>query len=280
MADLTPEQQQLANDVQEAQQAPDYREGQHSSGYFDSTYKWQGTGEDAIPPEGSEGALPEGSTPEQQSEEMAALAAKLGIDPNQLGKSQEELDANKPPLPVDDWYSQQFGTQEAQQFAESFKKYVGIDIKEAYQLMNNTAQVTKGLESWRAQVQTERDLGILQQEFGNEFDQIMPLVAQEFQRIKAVNPQQAAALDNVDGARYLAAYIRQRGIGATQPNQLARQDVPQFNFPNVRTRHTGGSSTAPTIRMSEFIKWTDDDVQRRYNEVVAAKQAGTFIYDL
>lgn len=246
---------------------------QHTSGYMDSTYHWNS-------PE--EPAQQEAPQPIEQlnADDLDEYAKKLGINPDELGKSEEELRANEPPLSPDDWYSQQFGTAEAKQFADNFKKHLGLDIKEVYELINSTANVTKGLEQWRQQVQNERDLGLLKQEFGNEFDSIMPGVKAEFDRIKSVNPRQAAALDNIDGVRYLAAYIRQREGGITQSTSMNTTDIPQFDYPNVRRRPGGGNSNAPVIRMSEFLKWSDDDVQRRYQEVVQAKQNGTFIYDL
>lgn len=274
----TPEnQQQLSQDVQQSQQEQPVNEERAGSvtGYFDSTYKFQ------APEQGEtqQQEVQEGQT-ENQPSQLDELGQRLGIDPNDLGKSPEELEANQPPLPADDWYSQQFDTDEAKQFAENFKKHLGIDIKDAYKLINETAQVTQGLEGWRKQVQNERDLGILRQEFGQQFDNIMPQVAQEFQRLKQVNPQQAAALDNIDGVRYLAAYISQRQGGVTQPTRTDRTDIPQYNYPNVRQRHGGGTPPAPMIKMSDFLKWSDDEVQSRYQEIIQAKQAGTFIHDI
>lgn len=269
-----PEEQILQNQapVQEPVQEQEQGEKQHSSGYFDSTYRWQSSEVEEVP---------QAAEPDSNFEE---LGKKLGIDPETLGKSPEELEKEAPPeekLSPEDWYKQQFGTAEAQQFADNFKKHLGIDIKEAYELINNTAQVTQGLEQWRREVHTQRELEQLRTEFGNEFDSIMPQVAQEFQRIRQVNPQQAAALDNIDGARYLAAYIRQRG-GMSQNTQPLQQrtDVPSYALPNVRQRHGQGTPPAPTIRMSEFIKWSDEEVQSRYKDISLARQMGTFIYDV
>lgn len=268
---LTPQQQELAQQIETAQNDPAYRENQHTSGYMDSTYKWQPA---EAPEEPVEQEAP------METPELDALAQKLGIDPNQLGRSQEEIDADKPPMPTEDWYKQQFGTEEAKQFADNFKKHLGIDIKEVYDLIHNTANVTTGLERWRQQVQNERDLGILQQEFGQEFQSIMPQVKAEFDRIAQVNPQQAAALDNIDGVRYLAAYIRQRNGSVTQPRSMNVPNVPDFQLPNVRRRSGTGGTNAPIIRMSEFITWSDDEVQARMRDIMLAKQNGTFLNDL
>lgn len=254
--------------------------GQDSQGYINSTYQWGSPPDtqDSVPTE-DEGGSYSGDMPDA---ELVALSEKLGINPDDLGRSEEDIKKDQPPMPTEDWYAQQFAEPEAKQFADNFRKHLGIDIKEVYELIHNTANVTKGLESWRQQVQAQRDLDVLRSELGNEFDNIMPQVAQEFQRIRQVNPQQAAALDNLDGARYLAAYIRQKSGGGrtTQPIGQNNQNVPQFSYPNVRQVPGSGGSKPPTIRMSEFLKWEDSEVQRRYNDIVQAKQNGTFIYDI
>lgn len=212
------------------------------------------------------------------NEELKALADKVGIPPEQLGKAPEQ---DKPDTPVnpDDWYAKQFGEPEAKQFADNFKKFVGIDIKDVYGLINNTAQVTQGLEGWRQEVYAKQQIESLRTEFGSDYDTVMPQVLQEFQRIREVNPQQAQALDNIDGARYLAAYVRQQGQASQQQPQ-AQTQIPSYDFPNVRHTNMGNKPPAPTIRMSDFITWSDEEVQSRMPELVAARKNGTFIHDI
>jgi hypothetical protein len=203
------------------------------------------------------------------------LATKLGVDPASIGQPEVVEQVAPPPVNTEDWYAKQFGTDEAKQFADNFKKYIGIDIKEVYQLINNTAQVNTGLETWRKQVTVQQQTQQLKQEFGAEFDTLMPLIGQRFKQIQATNPKQAAALDNLDGARMLAALIRQEGI---QQNSVQQPDVPQY-LPNRRPLNRGGQGQSPVIKMSDFVKWSDEEVQARYGEIVRAKQNGTFIND-
>jgi hypothetical protein len=202
------------------------------------------------------------------------LATKLGIDPNTIGQPEAPEQA-APPANTEDWYAKQFGTVEAQQFAENFKKYVGLDIKEVYKLINDTATVTQGVETWRKQVTVQQQTQQLKQEFGDDFDSIMPLIGQRFKQIQQSNPKQAQALDNLDGARMLAALIRQEGY---QQSVVQNPEVPPY-LPNRRPINRGGQGTSPVIKMSDFVKWSDAEVQARYGEVVRAKQNGTFIND-
>jgi len=203
------------------------------------------------------------------------LATKLGVDPNSLG--QEEAPVEQPPVSVEDWYAGQFGSTEAQQFADNFKKHLGIDIKEVYQLIQNTAQVTKGVEQWRQQVTAQTQAQQLRQELGDEFDTLMPMIGQRFSEIKKANPKQAAALDNIDGARMLAALIRQEGVQQRTP--MGNSNVPNY-LPNRRQVNRGGNGQSPVIKMSDFINWSDSDVQMRMPDIIRAKQNGTFIHDI
>ena len=218
---------------------------------------------------------PQESQQQDPGYDIGELATKLGIDPNSLG--QEEVPVVEQPKSTEDWYAAQFGTAESQQFAENFKKHLGIDIKEVYQLIQNTAQVNTGLEQWRQQVAAQTQAQQLRQELGSEFDSLMPLIGERFQQIKKVNPQQAAALDNLDGARMLAALIRQEGVQKGVP--LGNQNVPNY-LPNRRQANRGYSGQSPVIKMSEFINWSDSDVQTRMPDIIRAKQNGTFIHDI
>lgn len=208
---------------------------------------------------------------------LEELSQKLGVDPNTLG-TPPVPEVQEPPAPVnpDDWYKNQFKTPEALEFVENFKKYVGFDIKEVYKLIQDTAQTTQGVEQWRREVHAERQLATIKQELGQEFDSIMPQVLQRFNQIRQTNPQQAQALDNIDGVRMLAALIRQEGRQSSVTNNPS---IPQF-YPNRRPANHGVTNQSPVIKMSDFINWSDADVQARMPEIIRAKQEGRFIHDL
>jgi hypothetical protein len=125
------------------------------------------------------------------------------------------------------------------------------------------------LEGWRGEVQHEKQMEGLRKEFGSEFEDLMPKVVERFGKLPKA---QQVALDNADGARMLAAMIRQEELsqkgGRTNP----------YASTNVRPLQRAGN-TSPVIRMSEFVKWSDEEVQQRMPDIIKAKQNGTFIND-
>lgn len=210
--------------------------------------------------------------------DLQELAEKLGVNPEDIGQPPApEPPEEKVYADPDDWYSEQFSTPEASKFADDFRKYVGFDIKEVYGLIKQTAEVTKGVDQWRQEAYAQQQLNSLRQDFGEEFDSLMPQVLDRFAQIREVNPQQAAALDNPDGARMLAALIRQeQSQGVQQPP--SQKNVPNF-LPNKR-QVTHGRNQPPVIKYSEMMKWSGEEIDRRYGEILQAKQNGTLIYDI
>lgn len=77
----------------------------------------------------------------------------------------------------------------------------------------------------------------------------------------------------------LAALIKQEGLRKQDPSGNLNPDVPQY-YPNRRPANHGFTNQSPIIKMSEFINWTDADVQARMPEIIRAKQEGRFIHDL
>lgn len=220
------------------------------------------------------------NTPEETNPDIQELSEKLGVNPEDIGKepTPEPEEPKQDYVDPEDWYAQQFNEEKAQQFAEDFKKYVGIDIKEVYGLIKNTAEVTKYVDDWRQQAVAEQQVNKLKQEFGQEYDTLMPQVLERFGQIKKANPQQGAALDNPDGARLIAALIRQERMQGKTQIPPATKDVPTY-FPNRRQVNHGRESS-PVIKMSEMITWTGEEMDRRYADIVLAKRNGTFVYDV
>lgn len=218
--------------------------------------------------------------PTEVNPDIQELSEKLGVNPEEIGNEPqpEPEEPQQDYIDPDDWYAQQFSEEKAQKFAEDFKKYVGLDIKEVYGLIKNTAEVTQHVDDWRQQAVAEQQLSQLKQEFGNEFDTLMPQVLERFGEIKQKNPQQAAALDNPDGARLIAALIRQEQSSGQQQRPAATKEVPNY-FPN-RRNVSHGRESSPVIRMSEMITWTGEEMDRRYADIVLAKRNNTFIYDV
>ena len=201
------------------------------------------------------------------------LAAKLGVDPASLGTPEEgqvvpPTDNTQQEEEPD--YLAKFDTEQGKRFRSEFKEYLGIDPVEAYNLIQTTSQLVQHLDGWRGQVQHQQEMEGLRKEFGGEFETIMPKVVERFAKL----PQaQQVALDNADGAKMLAAMIRQEELQSRggRPNPYAST--------NVRPLPRSGNGS-PVIRMSEFVNWTDAEVQSRMPDIMKAKQSGTFINDL
>lgn len=203
----------------------------------------------------------EGQQPQQPSQdELQELSERLGINPEDIGKPDQPEEPKEERLSTEDWYSKQFGTPEAKQFAENFKKHFGMDIKQVYEVINSTAQVTQGLEQWRKEVHAQQQVKQLQQEWGNEFGDVMPQVIQKFQQIRKTNPRQAQALDNLDGARMLRALVlqeKQQGQ-SVQPNL----SQPPTYLPNRRPLQRGGNGTPNVVKMSDYVNMSDSEAQQ------------------
>lgn len=228
-----------------------------TTGYFDGSGRAYGVPDRTQPTD-----QPPTNTPN----ELEELSKKLGIDPNTIGQP----DAPEPPAPpmnTEDWYAKQFGSEEAKQFAENFKKFVGIDIKEVYGLINNTAQVTRGVEEWRQQVAAKQQLDTLKSELGSEFEDLMPHVLEKFRQIKQTNPRQAQALDNIDGAKMLAALIKQE---RSRGQQFVAPDVPNY-FPNRRPVDHSNSGTGNFVKFTDFVKWSDSELQAKLPDIQSGR---------
>jgi len=189
------------------------------------------------------------------------LSQKLGLQ-NQTPETQTPEQ--------EDEYLQKLETEEGRRLAADFKNVIGIDLQEAFGIIQDTARLTKNLDAWRQQIQIEQQAQQLKQEWGQDFDVIMPKVTAAFQKLP---PQMQKALDNPDGARLLAAQIRQQERGALRGNTS-----PYVPSGNVRSL-SGGAQT-PVIKMSEMVTWSGQEMDRRMPEIIKAKQAGTLINDL
>jgi hypothetical protein len=250
-------------EIQEGQtvvgNTPEIQEG----GYFNTNYHAGQANQAAQEEGGLAGA----------AQTINELAAKLGVDPASLA-APESMDTPtvtpqvEPTEEVD--YMAKFNTEEGKRFRSEFKNYLGIDPVEAYNLIQTTSQLVQHLDGWRGEVVHERQMDSLKKEFGAEFDTIMPEVVERFSKLPKA---QQVALDNADGARMLAAMIRQEKLSQKGGR------VNPYASTNVRPLPRSGNGS-PVIKMSEFVNWTDAEVQSRMPDIIKAKQSGTFINDL
>lgn len=199
------------------------------------------------------------------------LSQKLGVNPDELGSTSPEPEL---PLGTEDEkaaFLKKLNSEDGQRFRNEFKEYVGVDVVEAFQAIQDAATLTKELDSWRRDMVRQEETKVLRQELGQEFDILMPEIVDYF---KQLPPAQQQALDNLDGARMIAALIRQ---GKKQVRNGQPGNLPPFVQGNVRSTAQRG---APVIRMSEMVQWKGAELDARMGDVIRAKQAGTFINDL
>lgn len=206
-------------------------------------------------------------------EEIAQLSEKLGINPADFLNAQQpqEVPQQQPapapqPEPTDDMFKR-FNSAEGQRMREEFKKVMGIDPLEAFQAVQNTQTQLQQIEQWRQQVAVEKQMDTLKSEWGAEFDTTFSEVRERFQKLP---DHMKAALDNLDGARLLAAQIRAERYGGHDNTPLPRSSVPSRTT-NIRT--TG----APVgyVKTSDYL---NDRVSEA--EYIAALNAGRVIRDI
>jgi hypothetical protein len=199
------------------------------------------------------------------------LQEKLGVDLNGVPQQQPEvLQQQIPEVPQDD-LAKRFNSVEGQRMRNEFKQVMGIDPLEAFQAVQNANNQLREIENWRRQVANEKQIETLQSEWGSNFEETWSGVRERFQTLPDNMKQ---ALDNLEGARLLAAQLRlEQGSGSSRPQQQSFQ------------RSSSGSSPTQNIRTSGnvngFIK-TSDYLADRVDEAtyIKAVQNGRVIYDV
>ena len=244
-----------SGDTQPMSPEVDYNAG---SGYVSTSSQ--------VPTASQEEAQAAGFEAQRQVQE---LSEKLGVN---FGDVQPEVapPAEAPPAPEqpsEDMIAR-FNSAEGQRMRNEFKKVMGIDPMEAFQAVQNTQVQLNQINDWRQQVMVERQMDTLKTEWGGEFDSTFNEVRTRFEALPVHMKQ---ALDNLDGARLLAAQIRAERLESTHSGVPLPRSSAQSRTQNIRT--TG----APT----GFVK-TSDYLQDRVSEQEyrSALQAGRVIRDI
>lgn len=220
----------------------------------------------------------------QSEQEYKELQEKLGVNFDELPREEPSTKNEKVPpnnLPTKEQlenlarlkaqhdYLQKFNTEEGKKFRTQFREYMGVDPIEAFQTINETRQQVQQMQQWRAAQEKQNAVATLQQEWGAEFENTWVAVREEFNKL---SPDLKAKLDNLEGARLLAAKVRQDGRVATSSG------VPQFQrsgftSPTSNIRNTG--SPSGYIKTSDFF---NDKVSEA--EYLQALHAGRVIRDM
>lgn len=212
--------------------------------------------------------LERGGEAAEAQRQVQELSEKLGVN---LGEAQPEpqpdyQNAPPQPEPTDDMIAR-FNSAEGQRMREEFKKVMGIDPMEAFQAVQNTQQSLQQINQWRQQVMVERQMDTLKQEWGGDFDSTFSEVRQRFE---ALPDHMKPALDNLDGARLLAAQIRSEQLGGHSGVPLPRSSAPSRTA-NIR------STGAPVgyVKTSDYL---NDRVSEQ--DYLAALRSNRVIRDI
>jgi hypothetical protein len=147
-----------------------------------------------------------------------------------------------------------------------FAEVMGFDPMVAFQAVQQTQVQLQQMDAWRRQAENERSIDTLRGEWGGEFESTWSEVRERFQ---ALPDKMRLALDNVDGARLLAAQIKaERFQSSGVPLQRSSAPSPTQNI---------RSSGAPSgyVKLSDFL--ADRVTEAEY---LAAHQSGRVIRDV
>lgn len=154
-----------------------------------------------------------------------------------------------------------------QEWWNSFQQYTGVTQEQFTQGIQQLQQLPQ-IQQFVAQQQRESQLGTLRQEWGSEFDAVMPVVAERF---KALPPQLQVALDNLEGARLLYAQIKQERGGNQQPSTVPpvydRSRTPQQSQQYVNPQE-------PQFTRSQILNMNEADYVKNQNAITYAYQNG------
>jgi hypothetical protein len=200
----------------------------------------------------------------QQVEE---LQQKLGVNLNDLQPQQQQQPEVQPPQQPQDDIFNRFNSAEGKRMRDEFKKIMGIDPMEAFQAVQNTQAQLQQIDQWRKQVVVEREMDTLRQEWGNEFDATFSEVRSRYEQLP---DHMKSALDNLDGARLLAAQIRSERINGVQSGTSLPRSSGVSRTQSIRT--TGAPSGF--VRTSDYL---NDHVSEA--DYLAAVRAGRVIRD-
>jgi hypothetical protein len=195
------------------------------------------------------------------------LSEKLGVNLNDLPEEAPAVPGQEPPQQQDDIVAR-FNSAEGKRMRDEFKKIMGIDPMEAFQAVTNTQAQLQQIDAWRQQVMAERQMDALKQEWGGEFDSTFAEVRERFQQLP---DHMKPALDNLDGARLLAAQVRAEKLGGKHSGvPLPRSSAPsQTN--NLRSTGAPGGFVKTSDYLNDLVSEAD---------YLAAVRTGRVIRDI
>jgi uncharacterized protein YukE len=218
-----------------------------------------------VPTDFQQGAVSKAYEAQRQVQE---LSEKLGVNLGDVQPQQQPApEVPQPEVPQEDPFAR-FNTAEGQRMREEFKKVMGIDPLEAFQAVQQTQQQLQQVEQWRQQVAVERQMDTLKQEWGGDFEATFSEVRERFNQLP---DHMKPALDNLDGARLLAAQIRSEQLGG----QHFGVPLPRSSAPSRTSNIRSTGAPVGFVKTSDYL---NDRVSEA--EYISALQAGRVIRDI
>lgn len=220
-----------------------------SWGDDDDTFNEPKEGEEVV----SEQPVAEVST-EEQSETPEAIESVNGV-------SLEDLDSEDEPAktvePVKE--EQPVGYE---QFASDFKKYIGVDL-------NGAKQMLAELQAFRVQTIVEKQQGVLKSKWGDAYDERFAQVTEYFQKL---SPAKQQALDNPEGAELIWAKIS----ADTQKQESSKQPkVPNFvSGKTTTTTNRSATNSKQVLNYSDILAMSPKEYRSRQKEIQLAFEEG------
>jgi hypothetical protein len=199
------------------------------------------------------------------------LQERLGVNFNDVPQPNQVVQPQQvPEVQQQEDFVKKFNSAEGQRMRNEFKQIMGIDPVEAFQAVQNTQAQLKEIENWRRQVANEKQIETLQNEWGSNFEETWSGVRERFQTLPDNMKQ---ALDNLEGARLLAAQIRLEQGSNQGRVQQSFQKSSSGNNPTQNIRTSGN--------VGGFIK-TSDYLADKVDEAtyIKAVRNGRVIYDV
>lgn len=201
------------------------------------------------------------------SEELASIAAKLGVDVDALSgllgvessepskeQPEEDTSGEDEDLPEDDKKIKE----RLLHVDKEVQELLGVGLTEVYGLLQE-------LQAFKAQYVVEQQTNILKSEWGDNYQETLQEVKGYWEKLPEA---QKKALDNVEGARLIHALITKDK--AHQPSsQYVRQG-------SVKAR----SGATPKFRMSDVVKLSEADYIRIQPQLEEAFRRGQVVNDI
>jgi hypothetical protein len=219
---------------------------------WDDTFEERPTG--AVPASQEENQQQPSEVPQSEAPEDTLTVNGVSLDDLNIEETSTEeapVEEAQPEKPI--------GYEE---FANNFKKYLGIDLEQAKLMVAE-------LQGFRVQTLVEKQQSQLKSKWGDDYDNRFNAVKEYYSKLPQDKQQ---ALDNVEGAELIWAKI-ERDQQAQRQNRTPQ--VPNFvsgRTTSAQTRTSTGNK--PVFQYSDIVNMSPSEYRARQQEIQSAFDEG------